>query len=299
MPPARPRIVTLVSGLGWHVEDLRRAATSLDIELEPLRFDRLTAQVATPGFPLQAENHSLANAHALLVRMMPPGSLEQVVFRMDALHLLAQSGLPVVNSPRAVEISVDKYLSLALLHRARLPVPPTFAVETAKDALAAFEALGGDVIVKPLFGSEGRGLVRVSDPELARRTFHTLEHLNAVIYVQKTINHPGHDFRAFVLGGRVLCAMRRFAPSGDWRTNIAIGGRPEACRLDSSLETLALAAANAVGATLAGVDILIDLDKNAPLILEVNAVPGWRALSQAAGVDIASEILSHLRDLRS
>ena len=89
--------------------------------------------------------------------MMPPGSLEQVVFRMDALHRLAAAGVPVLNPPRAVEAAVDKYLTLALLAAAGLPVPSTWTGQSAAEALAAFEELGGDVVVKPLFGSEGRG----------------------------------------------------------------------------------------------------------------------------------------------
>jgi ribosomal protein S6--L-glutamate ligase len=108
----------------------------------------------------------------VLVRMMPPGSLEQVVFRMDALHRIAAAGIPVLNPPRAVEAAVDKYLTLSLLDRAGIPLPPTWAGERATEALEVFAALGGDVVVKPLFGSEGRGLVRISDPELAWRTFH-------------------------------------------------------------------------------------------------------------------------------
>ena len=161
--------------------------------------------------------------------MMPPGSLEQVVFRMDALHRLQALGIPVLNPPRAVETAVDKYLTLAVLAAAGLPVPATWTGESAAEALEAFEALGGDVVVKPLFGSEGRGLVRVSHRELARRTFQTLERLGAVLYLQRTIRHPGHDLRVFVLGDRVLGAMRRHAPDGDWRTNVAVGGRAEPC----------------------------------------------------------------------
>ena len=117
----------------------------------------------------------LTAADGVLVRMMPPGSLEQVVFRMDALHRVAAAGVPVLNPPRAVEAAVDKYLTLALLEAAGLPVPPTWAGQGVTDALTAFDALGGDVVVKPLFGSEGRGLIRISDKELAWRTFHALE----------------------------------------------------------------------------------------------------------------------------
>ncbi|HEV3162980.1 MAG TPA: RimK family alpha-L-glutamate ligase, partial [Isosphaeraceae bacterium] len=187
------------------------------------------------------------------------------------------------------------YLALARIEAAGLPVPLTWAGETAAAALEAFEALGGDVVVKPLFGSEGRGLLRVSDRELARRAFFTLERLGAVLYVQQFVPHPGHDLRAFVLGDRVLGAIRRHAPKGDWRTNVSLGGRPEACTLDPAAERLALRAARAIGARMAGVDLLPD-GEGELVVLEVNAVPGWRALGSATGVDVAVEILRALSD---
>jgi RimK family alpha-L-glutamate ligase len=265
------------------------------MDLDPVSFESLVGHVGVAGRSTEAAGRALLGVDGVLVRMMPPGSLEQVVYRMDALHLLERAGVRVLNAPRAVEVSVDKYLSLALLERAGLPVPPTFAGESASEAMKAFETLGGDVVVKPLFGSEGRGLIRVSDRELARRAFSTLERLGAVIYLQRAVRHAGHDYRVFVLGGRVVGAMRRFAPEGDWRTNVAIGGRPEACRVEPGIERLALDAAEAVGAAMAGVDLLMDLDRDEPVVLEVNAVPGWRALARATGVDVASAILSLLR----
>ena len=205
-------IVALVSGFGWHVQDLRRAAESLKIDFRPIDFSTLKGSVGIPGRFTAASGFDLKQASGVLVRMMPPGTLEQVVYRMDALHRLERAGVVVMNPPRAVEVSVDKYLALALMENEGLPVPATIATESANEAFSAFEELGGDVVVKPLFGSEGRGLVRVSDRELARRVFPTLERLGAVLYVQQTIRHPGYDERAFVLGGRVLGAIRRLRP---------------------------------------------------------------------------------------
>jgi RimK family alpha-L-glutamate ligase len=291
--PMSSRIVALVSGFGWHVRDLRRAARALAVDFEAVAFPTVAGRLGAGRSRVEAGGVDLSGVDAVLVRMMPPGTLEQVVFRMDALHRLAASGVHVLNPPAAIEAAVDKYLALARLDAAGLPVPPTWAGESAADALAAFEALGGDVVVKPLFGAEGRGLVRVTDRELARRTFHTLEHLGAVLYVQKFMLHPGHDIRAFVLHDRVLGAIRRHAPVGDWRTNVAVGGRAEACTLDRETERLALAAARAVGAPMAGVDLLPD-SRGRLVVLEVNAVPGWRALAAATGVDVATEVLSEL-----
>src|SRR6478736_3396957 len=222
------RLAILSSGDGWHVRDLQRAALSLDHRADAVDFRRVTA-----GLGIAAD--TLAGYDAVIVRTMPPGSLEQVVFRMDLLHRLQAGGVAVLNPPRAVETCVDKYLATAYLEAAGLRVPPTIVCQHADAALEAFTALGGDVVVKPLFGSEGRGMVRVSDPELAWRTFRTLERTGAVLYVQKFIAHPGWDLRAFVLNGRVLAAMRRRS-DGDWRTNVAQGATAEPVTLSSEQE---------------------------------------------------------------
>src|SRR5205814_4695602 len=115
----------------------------------------------------------------------------QVVFRMDLLGRVEARGVPVVNTPRSLEAAIDKYLTTARLDAAGLPAPATVACQDAESALEAFAALGGDVVVKPLFGSEGRGMLRVGEAELAWRTFRTLERTGAVLYLQKMIHHPG------------------------------------------------------------------------------------------------------------
>jgi ribosomal protein S6--L-glutamate ligase len=283
-------IALLAGGDGWHVRDLKRAASALGHHAEARDFRKVSAGVA-------AEAGSLAGFGAVIVRTMPPGSLEQVVFRMDVLNRLQARGITVLNSPRALETCVDKYLASACLEAAGLPVPPTIVCQDAETALEAFEKLGGDVVVKPLFGSEGRGMVRVSEPELAWRTFRTLERTLSVLYLQQLIRHPGWDLRVFVLGDRVLTAMRRYAHDG-WRTNIAQGGRGELVTVTADEERLALAAARAVGAAAAGVDLLPGPDGQW-YVLEVNAVPGWRALAPVTGIDVAMELVRFLADRQS
>jgi ribosomal protein S6--L-glutamate ligase len=293
-PDDRRRVVALVAGLGWHVEDLGRAASHLGLRFTPVPFPTLTGRLgAGPSCVGAGGIDLMRDADAVLVRMMPPGTLEQVVFRMDALHRLVAAGVRVMNPPGAIEAAVDKYLATARLDAAGLPVPPTWCGESARDAQEAFERLGGDVVVKPLFGAEGRGLVRVGDRELARRVFRALEQIGSVLYVQRFIEHPGYDWRVFVLGERVLGAIRRSAVSGDWRTNVAVGGRAEPARLPAEAGPLAIRAARAVGAVMAGVDLLPDADGRL-VVLEVNAVPGWKALAAATGIDVATEILRGL-----
>jgi ribosomal protein S6--L-glutamate ligase len=291
-------LVALVSGSGWHVQDLTRAAGILGVSFQAVPFPGVSAVVGqgVASARIAAGRVDLTAVDGVLVRMMPPGSLEQVVFRMDALHRVAAAGVPVLNPPRAVEAAVDKYLTLALLESARLPVPATWTGQSAVDGLVAFDELGGDVVVKPLFGSEGRGLVRIGDREIAWRTLHALERIGAVLYLQRVIRHPGHDYRVFVLRGEVVGVMRRHAARGDWRTNVSLGGRAESCRLEPEAERLAVAAARAVGAEMAGIDLILDLDRGDLVVLEVNAVPGWRALARVTGVDIAAAVISALRD---
>jgi ribosomal protein S6--L-glutamate ligase len=277
--------IALLSAGGWHVRDLRRAATGLGHEAVVVDFCRVTAGVA-------AGADSLAGFGGVIVRTMPPGSLEQVVFRMDVLHRVQARGVPVLNPPAALEACIDKYLASARLEAAGLRVPPTVVCQHAEDALEGFAALGGDVVVKPLFGSEGRGMVRVTDPDTAWRVFRTLERLQAVLYLQRFIPHPGWDLRLLVLGGRVLAAMRRRA-NGGWRTNVAQGGTGEPVAVGRAESELALRAAAAVGAPVAGVDLLPGTDGTC-YVLEVNAVPGWRALAPVTGIDVAAALVEFL-----
>jgi ribosomal protein S6--L-glutamate ligase len=279
------RIAILSAGDGWHVRDLQRAAALLRHEAIAVDFRRIRAGVGMASC-------ELVDFDGILVRTMPPGSLEQVVFRMDVLQRLRAQGVQVLNPPAAIEACVDKYLASARLEAAGLKVPPTIVCQHAEAALEALAALGGDVVIKPLFGSEGRGMVRVSDPELAWRTFRTLERVQSVLYVQQFIPHPGWDLRAFVLGGRVLAAMRRRS-KGDWRTNVAQGGSAETVQLAPAEEELALRAAAALGAPVAGVDLLPG-PEGVWYVLEVNAVPGWRALGPVAGVDVAAAMIQFL-----
>jgi ribosomal protein S6--L-glutamate ligase len=191
-----------------------------------------------------------------------------------------------------VEVCVDKYLTTARLARAGIATPPTVVCQKSEDALTAFAELGGDVVLKPLFGAEGRGMCRITDPETAWRTFRVLEQTGQVIYIQQFVPHPGWDLRAFVLGKQVIASMRRVA-GNDWRTNVAQGGTAERVNLSADEERLAILAAEAVGCPVAGVDLLPG-PAGKMFVIEVNAVPGWKALAPTCGVDVATEVVRFL-----
>ena len=253
------RVAVLTGESGWHVRDLLRAAAERGHAAKAVDFRALSAGTGCS---------TLHQFDGVLVRTMPPGSLEQVVFRMDLLHVAAAAGVRVLNPPRAVETCVDKFLTTAKLSAAGLPVPRTFTGPSAEGALDAFERFGGDVLVKPLFGSEGRGIVRVSDRELAWRTFRAIESVRAVLYVQEFVRNPGWDVRAFVMDGEVAGSMRRHSRDG-WRSNVSQGAVAETFPLGDKERELARRAAAAVGAEMAGVDLLPTADGDWTVI-EVN-----------------------------
>lgn len=275
---------------GWHTDQLCRALTARGHEGSVLPYEALVGRFGDGRPSLVAAGEELGACGAVLARIIPAGSLEQIIFRVDALHTLEERGIAVVNSPRAIERTVDKSWTTAILEQAGLRVPETVVCESPDEAMAAFRALG-DVVVKPLFGSMGLGMVRVSTEEMAFRVFRTLETLRGVYYLQRTIDHEGCDVRAFVVGERVIGAIERHAPG--WKTNLARGGRAQAVTLSPARAELALAAARAVGADYAGVDLLPARDGTV-YVVEVNGIPGWRGLQDATSNDVAGAIVEHL-----
>jgi len=285
--------IVIIGSSGWHTDELSRALAARGHRADVLPYEGLVARAGgAENTGLSIRGTAIFDADAVLTRIIPAGTLDQVIYRVDALHWIERRGIPVINSPRAIERSVDKFYTTALLQEAGLPTPETVVCENVADAMAAATAMG-DVVVKPLFGSMGHGMMRVSDPDMAFRVFRTLEQLRAVFYVQRVVDHDGRDLRAFVIDGRVIGAIERRAPGDDWRTNVARGGSARAFELGSEWAALALRAAAAIGADYAGIDLLPARDGRV-FVLEVNGIPGWRALQQATGVDVANAIVECL-----
>src|SRR5262245_13750676 len=168
---------------GWHTDELLRALSARGHVGVVVPYEGLVARIAgePEGSPLRSEGVPLFESDAVLARIIPSGSLEQIIYRVDALHWLEERGVPVINSPRAIERAVDKFYTSALLHEAGLPTVETVVCERAGDAVAAVREFG-DAVIKPIFGSMGHGLVRVSDPDVAFRVAKTLETTRAVFY---------------------------------------------------------------------------------------------------------------------
>lgn len=286
---------------GWHTDELLRALSERGHVGVVVPYEGLVARIGfrrggpsgpPAGTPLRSDGVPLFESDAVLARIIPSGSLEQIIFRVDALHWIEERGVPVINSPRAIERAVDKFYTSALLQEAGLPTVETVVCERAADAMAAVRAFG-DAVIKPIFGSMGHGIVRVSDPDVAFRVVKTLETTRAVFYVQRAIEHGGRDYRLFVVGGRVLAAIERRAADGDWRSNVARGATATPFDAPDEWQQLAIRAAGAIDADYAGVDLLQGPDGRV-FVLEVNSIPGWEGLQRATGADVAGAIVEHV-----
>ena len=271
----------------WHCEKLARALKKRRIQPTFASINAVCAQLGN-RLEVTFEDEPLSLFDMGFVREVPGGSLEQVIFRMDALHQLENGGMRIINSPYAIEKMVDKYYTLSLLQKAGLPVPETRVLEGAEAALAAFHALGGDVVVKPLFGSRGVGMVRVTDDDTAGRVFRAMQIGDFVYYLQKFIPHDNRDIRVLVAGGECIAAMERVAR--DWKTNVAAGAHPEPYEPEEDVRTASLLAVQAVGADYCGVDLLRS-ESGELFLLEVNSMPAWEGLQTVTQFDIADRIV--------
>ena len=289
------RVAVVGEPAGWHVGRLARRLAEMGHRTTVIRWRDLGASVG-----LDAERFypaELDEADAVVVRGMPGAAtaddrLEGVVFRMDALARLAARGTAVINAPRALEAAIDKYLSAARLAAAGLPVPRCRVAQGIEAADEARQELGGDCALKPIFGSQGRGIVRVrSRAELLAATPDPAA--DRLYLLQEFVPHPGWDVRVLVVGTDVF-AMRRLAAPGDWRTNVARGGKPEPFAPPADWVDLAIRAARCLETEVAGVDLLPAADGRI-LVLEVNGVPGWRALEASTGHDVTGAVANFVQ----
>ena len=274
----------------WSSTQLRKALAKRNIPHIFFSFPQLIARVGYKPYLNVGNASILEELDALLIRPIGQGSLEEIVFRMDILYRLQRLGLYVINPPEAIEHCVDKYDILAILEENGIPVPRTAVTENVDEALKAFNELGGDVVVKPLFGSRGIGSTRVNDSEIASTVFRAITFSHGAIYLQEFVPHGFSDIRAFIVGDHVVAAMRRVATS--WKTNYSQGARPASIELDKTLENMAVKSAKLIECKVAGVDILES--PKGPRVVEVNSQPGWRGLQSVTRVNIADEIVAFI-----
>lgn len=283
------QIVIFSDTHGWHSEQLESAlhALGLTVVLADLAdcaidLDHPTGLIL-PGFEDQLPA-------AAMVRGIAPGTLEQITLRMDILHTLAELNVPVFNPASAIEHTVDKARTSLRLHLAGLNTPKTWACENralARDIALQHLSNGAALVIKPLFGCQGKGIEKITTVE----QFDVIQVVGDAFYMQEYIapfeQDHWQDWRLMVVDNQVCAAMSR--RSQHWITNFAQGAECFATTVSTEMEQLAIKATQAVQADYAGVDLIRDHNGDYT-VLEVNSVPAWKGLQQATDINVATHL---------
>lgn len=215
-------------------------------------------------------------------------------FGTAVVRQFEQMGVHTLNSSHAISTARDKLRSLQILSRHDIGIPPSAYVREKDDILTAIQSVGGTpVIIKLLEGTQGVGVMLAQTTQTAAAIIETLQGAKHNVMIQKFVaESKGRDIRAFVVGDRVVAAMRRKAVGGEFRSNVHRGGKTEPVQVDRTYEKTAVKAAQILGLSVAGVDMLESSD--GPKVMEVNSSPGLEGIEAATGIDIAEAVVCEL-----
>ncbi|MGQ9679581.1 MAG: ATP-grasp domain-containing protein [Candidatus Bathyarchaeia archaeon] len=240
------------------------------------------------------EGEDVTDVDICFVRSFGPGSCEQLTRRISMIEHMELSGIRVVNPCYAFRRARDKYATQYMLSISGLPTVETYTTEDLESAYEWTKNLG-EFVYKPILGSMGRGSLKFEDPDLAYNAWKTLSRLSQPILIQKFIKNPGRDIRVFVVGEEAIGVAFKYPAPGMWKTNVAQGGTMKSDSVPTEYIELAVKATRVLGLDYAGVDLL-ESDEG-PIILEVNGSPGWQALKESTGVDVAKKIIEYATGL--
>lgn len=285
---------------GWHGAELHKAFNSrgfkcTNVSLTQCHFEMGRFEIG--HFEIRESSNSLfipgfeeRLPDGVFVRGVPGGSLEEVIFYLDILHALRELNILVYNDVRAIERSVDKGMTSFLLGQAGLSTPPTWVGNNVHQAYAFIRKqlkLGYKVVVKPLFGSQGKNLQLITKPG----GIVDLTVYNKIYYLQRFIEtgpEAAYDWRVFVIGGQVIAAMRR--QGSDWINNVATGAKCYPAVLDEQFTKIAKDAVQAVAMHYGGVDLMCDVNDKL-WITEVNSIPAWKGLQSVSKFVVADRLV--------
>ncbi len=284
--------IAILSGdnrLGWPGNRLRDAIEQSGHQPLMITLNQISAFISDKHeFYVDKE---LLSFDGGIIRGLGAASTDEITFRISLLEHLNFDKKILINEPYAFRRAKDKYATLALLSKNRIPVPKTLVTEDAEQAYNTAERWGS-VVIKPLIGSRGLGPIKSDNADLSYRIIKTIKRLHQVLYIQEYIPNSGRDIRVFVIGGHVIGGMYRVAKAGEWKSNISAGAKPCKLVLNPELEELAVKTAGIMGLDYTGIDILESSEGYK--VLEANAAPSWHGLNEVLKIDIAKLIIDYL-----
>ena len=269
---------------------LKTAALERGHEVRVLNTLRFAIDLSGDEPDLQYRGKQLSDYDAVLPRI----GTSITFYGMAVVRQFEQMDVYTPNTAAGIANSRDKLRSIQILSRHDIGIPATTFVRDRADVLAAIERVGGaPVVIKLLEGTQGIGVILAPEIGVAEAVIETLQSTKQNVLIQRFIaESKGKDIRAFVVGDRVVAAMRRSAAGDEFRSNLHRGGSAEVVDLDPEYERVAVQSAQIMGLRVAGVDML-ESDRG-PLVMEVNSSPGLEGIEGATGLDIAGSIVDYI-----
>ncbi|MGI0078502.1 MAG: lysine biosynthesis protein LysX [Nitrososphaerales archaeon] len=209
-------------------------------------------------------------------------------------------GIRVVNPSSVLGLCGNKLLTSQILSRYGIPTPRTVVAFSSESAMQAIEAVGFPCVMKPIVGSWGRHVVPIRDRETAEAMIEMREQqgdsMQTIYYIQEMIKRPPRDIRCIVVGDDVVTSVYRYSASDSWKTNVALGGRTEPCKLTSELEDIVLKASQAVGKGILGVDVM-EREGGEYVVHEVNGTVEFKGAQTATTFSIADRMADYALSL--
>jgi tetrahydromethanopterin:alpha-L-glutamate ligase len=276
----------------WTAQALLASFSAKGIDAFFLNFSNLLVGIAGSQ-SFRCAGVDLLDLDAIVVRDLGRRGASDVAFRFETLQALQERGIAIINPPLAIAKAANKFATSRALQDAGVATPRTAVTTSFNEAEKALHDFK-KAVSKPLFGYKGRDIILLKDEveaDLAR--LRSIMENQGLVYLQEFIPlDTPRDIRAFVVDGKVLGAIYRVAPPGQWISNLARGGRAAACPITRELEELAAKAAAAVGAVYCGVDLLETVQGLS--VIEVNGTPSGKGVFEALGVDVTAAIASHV-----
>ena len=258
------------------------------------RISEVSSEVSPNGSRFWIGDEEITDSDICLLRSFGPGSCEQLTRRISLIEHMEVSGIRVVNPTYPFRRARDKYSTQYTLQASGIPVAWTFTTESLAQAYRKSEEMS-ELIYKPILSSMGRGSMKFNDADLAYNAYKTLSRLEQPLILQKYISNPGRDIRVFVIGNHIIASVYKYLPEGKWKSNVAQGGKMVKEDMPSEITELGRKATKVMELDYCGVDIIES--KDGPVILEMNASPGWQGLKKATGLNIAEKIIKYVEAL--
>lgn len=283
------KVLILTDKKGWHFRQLKKAFLKKKFIVEDCNLSDLSIKIANQEISLNCIQKKITNYSDIIVRYIPGGTLEEIITSLNILKIFYANKINVINTAEQIECTVDKSMTSLILRNNNILTPNSYVIRNRLDAIKFIKNTINHttLIYKPLFGSQGKDIVKISDIS----DFHKIKNDSNIYYFQDFLStNPSHDYRVLVLkhgNTYKTYSMKRYGKN--YINNFSQGAVCKLEKLNPQLINIAIKSAKALNIHFCGVDI-IEFN-NQFFVIEVNSIPAWKGLQSLIDDNIADQIV--------